>query len=268
MSDQAESTQSVSIYKEIDKLFEDAYDRSGFRPFFLGGSVWLSDSVQFVRSKRSAPIWTCGPSVSLYGCLYMPTSKVLSIANSLGLFEDLMNDELIESVDYFVSRVLHDDFYNYYDSPDNGDNFYSEAFFDERPVLLYLVGSSSFGTYEDYFLYLLVNDDRSCYSSYDEYYRDFFLDKMSSIVKDVVLKKLESKDITSYLKDIGSDESESKIRDIMNYLEKNRSKLIRWFELVDNEFWNAFEELNRRFDIFVRTLYRIEGALETTDSQQ
>jgi hypothetical protein len=249
MSDQAESTQSVSIYKEIDNLFEDAYDRSGFRPFFLGGSVWLSDSVQFVRSKRSAPIWTCGPSVSLYGCLYMPTSKVLSIANSLGLFVDLMNDELVESVDYFVSRVVHDDFYNYYDSPDNGDNFYSEAFFDERPVLLYLTSSSYFGTYQDYFLYLLVNDDRSCYSSYDEYYRDFFLFKMSRILEDKV-----------------SDAS--RVSDIMGYFGRNRSKLIRWFELVDNEFWNAFEELNRRFDIFVKSFYRLEGVLETSDSRQ
>ena len=249
MADQVESKQSVDIYKVIDKFFEDAYDRSGLRPFFLGGSVWLSDSVQFYRSKRSAPIWTCGPSVSLYGCLYMPNSKVLSIANSLGLFVDLMSDELIESVDYFVSRVLHDDFYNYYDSPDNGDNFYSEAFFDERPVLLYLVSSSSFGTYEDHFLYLLVNDDRSCYSSYDEYYRDFFLVKMSRILEDKV-----------------SDAS--KVSDIMSYLERNRSKLIRWFELVDNEFWNAFEELNRRFDIFVKSFYRLEGVLETSDSRQ
>ena len=266
MGDQAESKQSVSIYKEIDRLVEDAYHRSGLRPFFLGGSVWLSDSVQFYRSKRSVPLWTCGPSVSLYGCLYMPTSKVLSIANSLGLFVDLMSDELIESVDYFVSRFSHDDFYSYYDSPDNVDNFYSEAFFDERPVLLYLVGSSSFGTYKDYFLYLLVNGDLSCYSSYDEYYKDFFLDKMSSIVRDVVSKKLESKDIISYLKDVGSDESESKIRGIMNYLERNRSKLIKWFELVDNEFWNAFEELNRRFDIFVKTFYRLEEVLEIPDS--
>jgi len=247
MSDQAESKQSVSIYKEIDKLIEDAYYRSGLRPFFLGGSVWLSDLVQLYRSKRLAPLWTCGPSVSLYGCLYMPNSKVLSIANSLGLFEDLMNDELIESVDYFVSRVLHDDFYNYYDSPDNGDNFYSEAFFDERPVFLYLVSSSSFGTYENYFLYLLVNDDRSCYSSYDEYYRDFFLVEMSRILEDKV-----------------SDAS--KVSDIMGYLERNRSKLIRWFELVDNEFWNAFEELNRRFDIFVKTFYRLEEVLEIPNS--
>jgi len=247
MSDQAESKQSVSIYKEIDRLVEDAYHRSGLRPFFLGGSVWLSDSVQFYRSKRSAPFWTCGPSVSLYGCLYMPTSKVLSLANSLGLFVDLMNDELIESVEYFVSRIIHDDFYNYYDSPDNADNFYSEAFFDERPVLLYLVSSSSFGTYEDGFVYLLVNDDRSCYSSYDEYYKDFFLVKMSRILEDKV-----------------SDAS--RISDIMRYLERNRSKLIRWFELVDNEFWNAFEELNRRFDIFVKTFYRLEEVLEIPNS--
>ena len=56
MADQVESKQSVDIYKVIDKFFEDAYDRSGLRPFFLGGSVWLSDSVQFYRSKRSAPI--------------------------------------------------------------------------------------------------------------------------------------------------------------------------------------------------------------------
>jgi len=247
MGDQAESKQSVSIYKEIDKLVEDAYHRSGLSSFFLGSSVWLSDSVQFYRSKRSAPLWTCGPSVSLYGCLYMPTFKVLSIANSLGLFVDLMNDELIESVDYFVSRILHDDFYNYYDSPDNADNFYSEAFFDERPVLLHLVSSSSFGTYEDYFLYLLVNDDRSCYSSYDEYYRDFFLVKMSGILEDKV-------------------SGASRVSDIMRYLERNRSKLIRWFELVDNEFWNAFEELNRRFDIFVKTFYRLEEVLEIPNS--
>jgi hypothetical protein len=243
MADQAESKQSVSIYKEIDRLFEDAYYRAGLRPFFLGGSVWLSDSVQLYRSKRSAPLWTCGPSVSLYGCLYMPTSKVLSIANSLGLFVDLMNDELTDSVDYFVSRVLHDDFYNYCDSPDNSDNFYSEAFFDERPVILYLVSSSYFGTYEDYFLYLLVNDDRSCYSSYDEYYQDFFLVKISEILENKI-----------------SDAS--KVSDTMGYLERNRSKFIRWFELVDNEFWNAFEELKRRFDIFVKTFYRLEEALE------
>ena len=266
MSEQAQTNQTVNIYKAIDKLVEDAYHCSDLHPFYLAGSVWLSDSVQFYRSKRSAPIWTCGPSVSLYGCLYMPTSKVLSIANSLGLFVDLMSDDLIKAVEYFLHETRHDDFYNYEDSPDNADNFYSEAFFDHRPVILYLVSGSAFGTYKDYFLYLLVNDDRSRYSSYDEYYSDFFLGKMSRIVKDIVSKELESKDIVSYLKDVGSDESESKIRDIMNYLERNRSKLIKWFELVDNEFWNAFEELNRRFDIFVKTFYRLEEVSETLDS--
>jgi hypothetical protein len=266
MSEQVETKQTVSVYKAIDKLVEDAYHNSGLRSFFLGGSVWLSDSVEFTRSNRSAPIWTCGPSVSLYGRLYMPTSKVLSIANSLGLFVDLMSDDLIEAVEYFVSRTHHDDFYNYYDSPDNGDNFYSEAFFDERPAILYLVSSSSFGTYKDGFLYLLVNDDRSCYSSYDEYYSDFFLGKMSDIVRDVVSKRFEAKDIISQLKDIGLDESESKIRHIMSYLETNRSKIIRWFELVDNEFWNAFEELGRRFDIFVKSFYRLEEVSGNPDS--
>ena len=247
MAEQVESKQSVDIYKVIDKLVEDAYHCSGLRPFFLVGSVWLSDSVEFIRSNRSAPIWTCGPSVSLYGCLYMPTYKVLSIANSLGLFVDLMSDDLIEAVEYFLNETRHDDFYNYEDSPDNADNFYSEAFFNERPVILYLVSSSAFGTYKDYFLYLLVNDDRSCYSSYDEYYSDFFLNKMSRI--------LESK--------VSDD---SKVSDIMGYLERNRSKLIRWFELIDNEFWSAFEELDRRFDIFVKTFYRLEESSEILDS--
>jgi len=36
--------------------------------------------------------------------------------------------------------------------------------------------------------------------------------------------------------------------------------------LVDNEFWNAFEELNRRFDIFVKTFYRLEEVLEIPNS--
>jgi len=247
MSEQVENQQPVNIYKAIDKLVEEAYNRSGLLPLYRRDSVWLSDSVQFYRSKRLAPIWNCGPSVNLYGCLYMPTSKALSIANSLGLFVDLMSDELVEAIEHFVHETRHDDFYNYEDSPDNSDNFYSEAFFDDRPLILYLVSSSAFGTYKDYFLYLLVNDDRSCYSSYDEYYSDFFLNRMSRI--------LESK--------VSDD---SKVSDIMGYLERNRSKLIRWFELVDNEFWSAFEELDRRFDIFIKVFYRLEEVSEASNS--
>jgi hypothetical protein len=240
MSEQVETKQSVSIYKAIDKLVEDAYHHSGLRPFFLGGSVWLSSSVELVRSKRSAPIWNCGPSVSLYGCLYMPTSRILSIANSLGLFVDLMKDDLIESVKYFISETDHGDFYGYGDSPGDSDNFYSEAFFDLRPVMLFLASSSYFNTYKDSFIYLLAGEDSSCcYGSYDDYYTDFFLEKMSRAVRSKV-----------------SDESRAK--EIMVYLESNRSKLIQWFKLVDDEFLNALDELDRRFDIFVKALYRVE----------
>jgi hypothetical protein len=244
MAEQVETKQSVSIYKAIDKLVEDACHHSGLRPFFLGGSVWLSNSVELVHSKRSAPIWNCGPSVNLYGCLYMPTSHILSIANSLGLFVDLMRDDLIEAVKYFISETDHGDFYGYGDSPDDSDCFYSEAFFDSRPAMLFLVSSSVFRTYKDSFIYLLAGEDSSCcYGSYDDYYSNFFLEKISKAVRDKASDK-------------------SRVKEIMSYLESNRSKLIQWFKLVDNEFLNAFDELDRRFDIFVKTLYRVEGAVE------
>jgi hypothetical protein len=250
MSEQVETKQTVSVYKAIDKLVEYAYHCSGLYPFHLGGSVWLSDSVEFTRSKRSAPIWNCGPSVNLHGCLYMKTSAALSIANSLGLFVDLMSDDSIESVKQFISETRHYDFYNYADSPDNSDDFYAEAFFDLRPAMLFLVSSSAFGTYQDSFIYLLAGEDYSCcYESYDDYYRDFFLEKMKGILGSKV-----------------SDES--RVREIMSYLESNRSKIIQWFKLVDDEFLNAFDELDRRFDMFVKTLYRVEGAVETENSQQ
>ena len=240
MSEQPETKQNVSVYKAIDKLVEDAYHRSDLYSFYRSDSVRLSDSVEFIRSKRWAPLWTCGPSINLQGCLYMPTSKVLSIASSLGLFVDLMSEDLTNSVEYFVNEIRHDDFYDYEDSPDNADNFYSQAFFNERPVMVFLISSSAFGTYKDRFIYLLTGEDSLCrYDSHDDYYRDFFLKHMYNILKDKVL-------------------DDFRFRDIMDYLDTNRSKLIQWFKLVDDEFWNAFEELDRRFDIFIRALYRLD----------
>jgi len=245
MSEQGGTKQSVDVFRAIDELVKDAYNRSGLYPFYLKDSVRLSDSVELVRSKRSAPIWVCGPSVNIYGCLYMDTSTALSIANSLGLFVDLMSGELIEAVEYFINETVHDDFYYYRDSPDNSDNFYAEAFFGWRPVMVFLVSSSTFGTYKDGFIYLLSAEDSTCYyASYDDYYKDFFLKKMYNMLASKV-----------------SDDS--RFRDIMGYLDKNRSRLIQWFKLVDNEFLSAFDELGRRFDVFVKTLYRLEEVVET-----
>jgi len=106
--------------------------------------------------------------------------------------------------------------------------------------MLVLVSGCNFGTYHDKFIYLLSFEDSCCcYGSYDDYYRDFFLKKMYDTLKTKV-----------------SDDS--RFRDIMDYLDRNRSKLIQWFEKVDNEFLAAFDELEKRFNIFIRALYRLE----------
>lgn len=238
MSDRSETKQSVDILRAIDSIVEEAYNRSGLDAFRRLDSVRLSDSVEFIRSKRSVPTWHCGPSVNLQGSLYISTSNLLSIANSLGLFEDLMSDDLVEAVKDFVSKACHGDFYGYEESLSNADNFYSGAFFGERPAAIWLLSSSFFGTYKDRFLYLLADNDNSIYGSYDDYYSHFFLVKMSTILESRI-----------------SDNS--RVKDIMSYLERDRSRLIQWFQLVDNNFMNAFEELDRRFDIFVSALYRV-----------
>jgi hypothetical protein len=250
MSEQGGTKQSADVFRAIDELVKDAYNRSGLYPFYLKDSVRLTDSVELVRSKRSAPIWNCGPSVNIYGCLHMNTSTALSIANSLGLFVDLMSYDLIEAVEYFINETVHDDFYGYGNLSDNSDNFYDEAFLGWRPVMVFLVSSSVFGTYKDGFIYLLASENFSCrYGSYDDYYRDFFLKNMRNFL-------------------VSKVSDDSRFRDIMGYLDKNRSKLIQWFKLVDDEFLNAFDELNRRLDIFVKTLYRIEGTVEKESSRQ
>ena len=242
MLEQVETEQFVNIFGELDKIVQNAYNRSELLPFYDRGFVWLTNLVQFTLSNQMAPVWNCGPSVNLYGQLYIDASNILSLASPLGLFVDLMdmNSDLIEAVERFISESFHYNFYDYENSSDNAENFYSEALFNSRPVRLSLLWSPSIGTYKDSFLYLLASGDGSCcYSSYDEYYSNFFLCEMSSIVEDVV-----------------SDDSQS--RDIMGYLERNRSKIIRWFEKIDKEFLNAFGELDRRLDILVRSLYRIE----------
>jgi hypothetical protein len=237
MPEQAEAKQSVDIIKAIDKLADDAYNRSGLRTFYAEGCLQLSDSVQFLASKRLAPSWNCCPTVNLYGCLSMDSSFIFSIANSLGLFSELMNDDLSRVISDFISNLDHYDFYNFEDSPSNADEFYSVAYFDNRPARLSLICSPYFGTYQDSFVYLLAGD-ACCFGSYDNYYEHFFLRNLSTILKEVV-----------------SDES--KVRGILSYLEDNRSKIIRWFELVDENFLSAFEELEKRFDVFLKTLFRV-----------
>ncbi len=232
----------VDTFGLIDRLVEDAYRRSGLYSFHLGDHVQLSDSVRLIHSKRQALLWGCGTFVNLYGHLFMDSSRVLSIAASLGLLRDLMRDDLAEALRRFVSEKRHDGFYSFGDSIEDGDGFHSFAWFNERPVRLSMVCVSPFGAGKDRFIYLLAGGDFSCYGSYDEYFSGFFLDKVRDILESIV-------------------PDEFALRDNMDYLERNRAKFVRWFELLDEEFLSAFDELDRRFDIFVRTLYRLEDGV-------
>jgi hypothetical protein len=230
---------SVDILDAVDRLVEEAYSRAGLGNFHRRESVRLSDSVEFARSGQLVPVWNCGPAVNLYGHLRMDVSHIFSLANSLGLFVDLMDEELIGLVRHFICEIEHGDFYHYEDTPDDIDGFYSAALFNERPARISLTTASLLGTFKSQFVYLLVKDEDSRYSSYEYYCVDFFLDRMFDMVHSRV-----------------SDET--KLARIMDYLVGNSSKLMQWFELVDNEFLKAFEELDRRFDVFVRALYRLE----------
>ena len=227
---------SKGLAERVKHLVSSANDNSGFARFWYQyGDLHLSNGVIVRRTGQAAPVWGNGLFVHFYGHLVMEESHAKELASSFGLLTSLMSDEIDLALAEFIrdKDSDHSDFYDQEDNPSNYDSFYSSARFLERPFELTfeVFGFHDLPTGSKWF-YSLV-DENSRYTSYSDYFSDFFLEKMES-----------------YLVRSGCD-----WKSVMNDIRQKEDAWVSWFESIDNIFFEALAEVESKFLTFVETIF-------------